>query len=132
MGALRRWSLIILTGLVGLSAWYGAWLLVVGSGLPLAPPSWLPGGWLLGGIALALVVALPMTTAWALLLTRHPRGRSAAFSAGCALMGWIVVQVLLIGYVLLLQPLMLILGALIAALGWPLWGGRMIDDGARA
>lgn len=134
MGALRRWSLIVLTGFVGLGAWYGTWLLVAGpdpAAVPLEPPSWLPGGWLLGGIALGLVVALPMTAAWVMLLIRHPRGRSAAFFAGAALMVWIVVQVLLIGYQLFLQPLMFILGALIAALGWPLWGGRRIDDEAR-
>lgn len=133
MGALRRWSLIVLTGLVGFGAWYGTWLLISGPGpdaIPLDPPGWLPGGWFLGGVALALIVALPMSVAWAMLLTRHPRGRTAAFLAGLALMAWIVVQVLLIGYQLFLQPLMFVAGAVIAALGWPLWGGRMIDDGS--
>jgi hypothetical protein len=130
MGPVRRISLTALTGLTAFAAWYGTWLLVAGdeASVPLDPPTWLPGGWLSGGLALALAVAVPMSAACWLLLIGHPRGRTVAFFAGVALMAWIVVQVLLIGYQLLLQPLMFILGAVIAALGWPLWGGRRLAE----
>lgn len=130
MGPIRRFSLAALTGLTALAAWYGTWLLVSGgqASVPLDPPTWLPGGWSGGGLALALAVASPMTAACWLLLIGHPRGRTAAFFAGAALMAWIVVQILLIGYQFLLQPLMFILGAVIAALGWPLWGGNGVEE----
>ena len=131
MSPWRRWTLIVLTGAVALGAWYGTWLLVGDPGpdvLPLDPPGWWAGGWPAAGAALALVVAAPMTAAWIMLLLRHPRGRSAAFFAGGALMIWIMVQVLVIGYQLVLQPVMLLLGTAIAALAWPLWGGRLSDE----
>lgn len=113
---LRRWSLIVLTGFVGLGGWYGTWLLMSGpdtSTVPLDAPTWLPGGWFGGGVALAVIVAAPMTAAWGLLLARHRRARAAALLAGVLLMAWIAVQLLAIGYQLALQPVMFGFGAAI-------------------
>jgi len=131
VGVMRRWALIVLTGLVALMAWIGARQLMFGPdpALPLDPPDWLPGGWTTGGAALALVVGAPMTVSWLLLLARAPAGRTCAFFSGAALVVWTVVQVALIGYALLLQPVMLLVGIAIAALGWPLWGSPTGRDG---
>lgn len=120
---MQRWTLVALTAFVGAGAWYGTWLLVADPGIvPIDPPAFLPGGWGAGGAALALLVAVPMTASAVLLLRRHPRARVAALASGSLLMGWIAVQVAIIGFVFFLQPVMFILGALIAIAAlrpWP-------------
>jgi hypothetical protein len=120
---LQRWTLIALTAFVALGAWYGTWLLLFDSGvLPLDPPAFLPGGWGGGGAALALFVALPMTVAVVLLLRRDVRARRGALAAGALLMVWIAVQVAVIGYVFVLQPVMFVFGGLIVLAALRQWG----------
>lgn len=46
-------------------------------------------------------------------MRREPRGRAAAIQAGPGPVGWIAVQVAIIGYVLVRQPVMYLLGAAI-------------------
>lgn len=83
--AVLRWwirvPLTVLTLVTAFGAWYGTWYLISGAAareVPIQPPAFLPGGWLLGGVALAVLVALPMTVAGVLCLVGSPglpRGR---------------------------------------------------------
>jgi hypothetical protein len=92
----------------GLLAWAGAAGLLVGvidfcpeitSRLPFHRP-------VFAGIALAAVVAVPMTwTAW-LCLHDRPLWRTVGAVAGTLLFGWIVVQLALIQTFSWLQPIM--------------------------
>jgi hypothetical protein len=66
---------------------------------------------LFGGLALALFVALPMTVAACLAATGAPRTAEATMPAGALLVGWIVVQVLIIRTFSWLQPAMALTGA---------------------
>lgn len=72
---------------------------------------------LLGGIALAVVVALPMTLTAVATVTRRRWSDLGHLVAGSALMGWIVVQVAIIGLNSWLQPVMFAWGAVILGLG---------------
>ena len=103
-----RPGVAIFTGLLALSAWAGVAGLLVGvidfgpeitNRLPFHSP-------VFAGIALAAVVAVPMTwTAW-LCLHNHPLWRTTGAVAGTLLFGWIVVQLALIQTFSWLQPIM--------------------------
>jgi hypothetical protein len=87
-----------LAGLCAASAWFGAIGMVSGF---LAVPASLAGRlpWqspAFGGVALAFVVAAPMTVAAVLAVRRHPRAGDLAALAGLMLVAWIIVQVLVI------------------------------------
>jgi hypothetical protein len=73
---------------------------------------------LFGGLAPALVVALPMAIAAYLAATGAPRAAQAAMVAGALLVGWIVVQVLIIRTFSWLQPAMALAGAVVFLAGW--------------
>lgn len=111
----------LLTGALAAAAYYGSWYLteeVALGELPVAPPAFLPGnGWGFGALALLVLVAAPMTLACLAAAAGHNSAAVAAMVAGALLMGWIVVQVLLIGLVFWLQPAMLVAGAVVLALG---------------
>jgi len=97
---------LALVVLCGLSAWFGAIGLVSGT-LPLdaAVQARLPGrSPVLGGLALGLVVAGPMSVAAVLALRRHPRREPASVAAGILLVGWIVVELSIIRQFSWLQP----------------------------
>lgn len=114
---LQHW-LIGLEGFLALGAWGGAFGLVSGTlplnesvqDLPFQSP-------VLGGVALAAIVAVPATLALVLTLRRHRLAADAHPLAGGALMAWIVLQVGFIGLVSPLQPFMFTLGAAIMFLG---------------
>ncbi|MFN8126531.1 MAG: hypothetical protein U0R64_08515 [Candidatus Nanopelagicales bacterium] len=115
-----RITVAALSGITALGAWYGTWYLTderAARELPTAAPDFLPGGWSFGGFALLVLVAAPMTVACLLAVTGHTGAAAAATIAGGLLVGWIVVQVLLIGLVFWLQPAMFVLGAAVALLG---------------
>lgn len=120
-GAVWRVVTAVAAGLLAAGAYYGSWYLTeetAMSQLPMAPPGFLPGdGWELGALALLVLVAAPMTVASLTAAVGHPTAAVAAMVAGALLMGWIVVQVLLIGLVFWLQPAMLVAGAVVLALG---------------
>ena len=74
---------------------------------------------LFGAVALLCVVAVP-TTATAVLAWRHdPRASRASLLAGVALVGWIVVEVLVVGELSPFHPVYLLLGLGLAGWGWP-------------
>lgn len=106
----------MLLALCGLSAWFGAIGLASGT-LPLdgALRERLPGhSTVFAGIALALVVALPMSTAAVLVLRRQPRARLAGAAAGMLLVGWIAVELMIIRQFSWLQPACAVAGAALA------------------
>ena len=71
----------------------------------------------LGGVALALLVAVPAAAVAIGALTRRRWADVGHVAAGLVLVGWIVMQVAIIGYISALQPIMFVLGVVIAALG---------------
>jgi hypothetical protein len=105
------------------SAYFGAIGMV--SGLLAVPDSLaerLPfGSPVVGGIALALVVALPCTALAVLAWRRHPRTYDAATLVGLALAGWIVIEVVMVRQFSVLQA---VFGA--AGLGLVVVGSRRV------
>ena len=109
----RRPLLASYTALVALSAWYGAVGLITGlvpapeslaARLPFRSP-------VFGGIALGCVVAIPATLATVLVWRRHRRAREAVALTGLLLVGWILVEVLVVRVFSPLQPVCLLAGA---------------------
>ena len=84
---------------------------VVTSRLPFASP-------VAGGVALAVVVAVPMSVAAVDAWRGSRRADVTAVAAGVRLRGWIVVEVAVIRSVSWLQPACFATGAAIAATGW--------------
>jgi hypothetical protein len=64
-----------------------------------------------GGIALGCVVAIPATLATVLVWRRHRRAREAVALTGLLLLGWILVEVLVVRVFSPLQPVFLLAGA---------------------
>jgi hypothetical protein len=92
-----------------------AWHLPVGYLRPLPLHSWA-----IPGLALFAIVTVPMVAAavWAFWDLRHAADLSLA--AGVLLVGWIAVQLLVIGPRMWLQPFMAVCGVVVAGLAW-LW-----------
>lgn len=67
-------------------------------------------GFLWPGVILAGAVGGSGLLAWGALLAHHPRAIEAGAAAGAVLAGWIVVQVVMLGYISVLQPVMAVLG----------------------
>ncbi len=116
-----RWLAGVVCGAIALSAYAGSWYLTDGSALeqlPVPPPESLPGaGWEFGAFALLLLVAAPMTVACLTAAFGHRSAAASTVVAGSLLVVWIVAQVLLIGLLSPLQPLLLAVGAFVLALG---------------
>jgi hypothetical protein len=75
------------------------------------------GSALLGGLALALVNGVLPAVVAVGALRRRPWARAGHLLVGVALMGWIVVQVALIGLISWMQPFCFVWGAAILVLG---------------
>jgi hypothetical protein len=107
---------------IGGWAVYGAVMLATDAWhLPVADLAPLPlHSWVLPGVGLLLVVAVPMLVAAALQWRHARRAAGASLAAGVLLVSWIAVQVAVIGPQMWLQPLMLVAGLATAALAW--WG----------
>jgi hypothetical protein len=114
-----RGVLVLIELLVGLNALGGGLYglggmgqvpLEVLHGTPFASP-------LVPSLVLLVVVGGSQWLAAGLLLARHRRGPAASVAAGLVLVGWNVAQLALGGGATLLQPLMLVAGVVIAALG---------------
>ena len=71
----------------------------------------------LAGVALAVVVGLPMTAAAVAGVRRSPAAADLTVLAGTALVGWITVQVAVIRTFSWLQPACLLYGSVVAVLG---------------
>lgn len=116
----RRTVMGIVSGITAAAAWYGSGYLAFGSadtGMG-AAPSILPGGdWVFGGIALALIVAVPMTATTVLLALGRDIGVDAAVGSAALLIIWLAVQMLILGLANWLQPAYLAVGVLVFALG---------------
>ena len=118
-------GLAVYAGAVALSAYYGSAGLVLGflPGVDLLRPRLPFDSTLLGGLALLLVVAVP-TSVTAVLAWRHdPRAADAALWSGVLLVGWIVVEVIVIRELSPLQPICAVLG-----LGLVAWGVRGVEE----
>jgi len=73
---------------------------------------------LFGGLALAVVVGLPMAAVAYLAAVGHALAASSAMAAGVLLVGWIGVQVLVIRTFSWLQPAMALAGTAVFLGGW--------------
>ena len=84
------------------------------------PLSWLEGSpfanYFGPSLVLFFVVGGWMAMAATALLARFPGARSAALAAGIVLIGWIVVQVAIIGWISWLQPVSAAFGLVLIAL----------------
>ncbi|MFI9811886.1 hypothetical protein [Saccharothrix variisporea] len=117
--ARTRVALAAGAGIVALNAFAGGLALVTGvidfgpvvtDRLPARSP-------VLAGLALVLVVALPMTAATVRAAAGHPKWAGTAVFAGCCLIGWIVLQVLVIRTFTWLQPVMAAAGMAVLLAG---------------
>ncbi|MFJ2666361.1 hypothetical protein ACIO14_18615 [Nocardia fluminea] len=117
----RRAVLCLLTGILATWAFAGSLALITGTlSLGAAAESRLP--WqspILAGVMLALVVGLPMTVVALTATQDDARISQTAMAAACALIGWILVQLLVLQQLSWLQPVCVILAVAIAALGAP-------------
>lgn len=113
--ALLTW----LAGFAAASAWFGAVGLMSGllpvedamaARLPFESP-------VFGGLALAVVVAVPTTLLTVLSHRRHPRARDVAALAGLLLIGWVVVELAVVREFSFLQPVYGLVGVGLVGLG---------------
>jgi hypothetical protein len=113
-------SLVSLELFIGIGAIYGSYRLITDSWhLPTRDLAPLPlHSWVLPGLALLVIVAVPMLAAAGLAWRFVVRTANSSITAGVILVGWIVIQVAIVGLQMWLQPVMLVLGAVTAALGW--------------
>jgi sterol desaturase/sphingolipid hydroxylase (fatty acid hydroxylase superfamily) len=124
----RRVSRGLLIGMelvVGANAVYGGiGLMVNGLGMP---KEWLArtpfDSWLLPGIFLLLIVAVPMLAAAVAELARSPLAHLGSLAAGIMQICWIGAQVLILQRYFFLQPVLLAAGVVVTALAW--WSHRV-------
>jgi hypothetical protein len=114
------WLLVVLEVIIAVNAVYGGiGLMVNGMGMP---GDWLDGtplrSWTLPGVALMAAVAVPMSIAAVAEFTRWRLAYLASITAGLVLMGWIVVQVLVLRRFFFLQPVLGVAGALVVVFAW--------------
>jgi hypothetical protein len=108
-------ALVVMEGVLGLSAVFGTYGLLTGTlGMP---DAWLAGSpfvtWTFPAVALLLVVAVPMLTAAVLELRRHRLAPTVTVLAGTGQVGWIAAQLLLFQRYFVLQPVVLLVAAVI-------------------
>ena len=73
--------------------------------------------WVWPGVLLALIVGVPSAVVAFGAAARKPWAHAGHPLIGALLMGWIIVQVALVGFIAGLQPLMFLWGLMIAVLG---------------
>lgn len=117
--AQRRAGLSVFAGIIAASAWGGAAGLTVGfltlgpvveSRLPFQSP-------VVGGLALAAIVAVPMTILAMMAWQGDERTGDAAIVCGVLQIGWIVVELLFIWELSFFHPLYLLVGAALIVIG---------------
>lgn len=128
----RHPGLAIVAGINAAAAWFGAAGLTTGFlGLGAAIEARLPfASPLLGGLALAALVAVPLTLLAAAAWIGDPRTPEATVAAGVVLVGWIVVQVLFLRSFSAFQPTYALLG--LALIAWGRHLGRAAQPVAPA
>ena len=123
-----RTLLAALLGIVALNAFGGS---VYGlSGAESVPESWLEGSpfhtYFVPSLVLLVAVGGSMAVAAVLVVRGAATGRTAAMAAAAILLGWIGVQVAIIGWVSWLQPTMAVAAVAILVLA------SMLRDAVRA
>lgn len=116
---MRRTSLLTAACSGMAVAGYAGVLGLVGGGIDFGPTitNRLPfDSPMLAGVALLLVVAIPMTAAGLAAWRNSPYCGNAAMAAGWLLIGWIVVEVAVIRTYSWMQPVCLAYGAVVALL----------------
>ena len=130
-----RWALVGVEGVVAAGAVYGGVGLIAGNAIHISD-DWLVGtpfdSWLLPGIFLLLVVAVPMLVAVVAELFRLPWAYGASLLAGAAQIGWIVAQWVIMQRFFVLQPVMLTAGLVVVLLAWAAHRGNPRPAGGRA
>jgi hypothetical protein len=123
--AALRYALIWLELFVAVGAVYGAIMLMTDSWhLPAQDLRPLPlHSWVLPGLALFALITVPMSVAAIGVYWDTRRAGQLSIGAGLGLVGWILLQLLVIGPQMWLQAFMLVCGLAIAALGW-IWHAR--------
>lgn len=125
-----RTALAVVAGLTAVAALGGAVALATGtSGMPADITDRFPfGSVVVGGVALFVLVALPMgVTTW-LTIVGDRRAPQAAVVAGALLAAWIPLEVAFIQTFSWLQPVCAALGILVLGLGL---AGTRLDDARR-
>lgn len=120
---MTRVALVVLEVVVALNAFAGGYYGM--SGAPSVPEEWLEGtpfeSYVVPGVILFVAVGGSMAAAALTGVFAPPRWSSlVGLVAAVTLLGWIVVQVGLIGYVSFLQPLFFGVGLAVLALAWSL------------
>jgi hypothetical protein len=90
------------------------------SGAKDVPAAWLQGSpfdsYFIPGLILIIFVGGSALLAAVLIFLKHPFARKAAMGCGIIVLGWILVQLIIIGYVSWLQPVIAIAGICILLL----------------
>lgn len=115
-----RIALVAVEGFVAIGAIYGSIMLITDAWrLDRTMLDHLPvDTWVLPGVALAVLVALPFATSATLVAIGHSTARGVSSLAGTVLIGWIVAQIVLIQQYFFLQPVMGICGLLTIGLAY--------------
>ena len=111
----RQSVLCLIAGFLAIWAFAGSFALITGA-LDLGPAAEARLPWqspILAGVLLALVVGVPMT------VVTLVRTAQTSMVAACALIGWILVQLLVLREFSWIQPVCVILAVTVAALGAP-------------
>ena len=114
-----HWSLVVIETLVAAAALYGGIGLIWNNAIGM-PADWLGGtpfrSWVLPGVLLVLVVAVPMTVAAVLEARRSPWAPVASIIAGGAQIAWIGAELLVMQRYDVLQVIMLGVGLVVLLL----------------
>ena len=117
-----RLSLAALLAFGALNAFGGGYYGM--SGAPGVPTEWLAGSpfsdFFIPSLILFAVVGGTFTVAAPAVLARMDQARTAATVAGLVVLGWLAVQVSIIGYVSWMQPATALAGVLVLVLAWRL------------
>lgn len=121
---MNRTAVMILTLFVGVGAVFGGLGLISEADLGM-DPAWLDGtpfdSYVIPGYLLLIVVGGSNLLAGVLVWMQHERSAPFAFLAGTILTGWIVVQLAMIGFTSVLQPLYFVLGLMTMAFAYRYW-----------
>jgi hypothetical protein len=105
----ERRTLIAMQAVMALNAFGGAWYAI--GGAPDVPMQWLRGtpfhDYVIPGVILGAVVGGSQLGAAVCEWRRHRYAKAVSLGASVILLGWIVTQLAMIGYVSILQPIVL-------------------------
>src|SRR5581483_10712162 len=118
--AAQRFGLAALLGFGALNAFGGGYFAL--SGAPGVPRQWLSGtpfaDYFVPGLVLLVVVGGAFLAAAIAVARASPLARPTAIAAGGIVLGWLLVELLMIGYVSWMQPVTAAAGVLLLVLAW--------------